>query len=380
MLNYKCGMLNALFDRMDRIIIDSKIYTRDNLSEIENESVRDFLIEWFSDSPTVNLHTSGSTGVPKLIVAEKSRMIASARMTLDYLKLKPGDTALLCLSVNYIAGKMMIVRAIVGGLNLLIGDLSSNPLQNEDRHIDFAAMVPLQVYNSYRDKSGRFSKIGKVIIGGGAIDKNEEAAYSSLPNEIYATYGMTETLSHIAMRRINGESRSAYFTPMNGVEVWVKEDDDETLRYENDTRCYDDDTLRYGKTGALVIKAPSLCAETLYTNDNVEMMPDGAFRILGRKDNVVCSGGIKLQIEEIESKLTPYIQCGFAISSVPDEKLGEKLVLVVEGDVSSLSPSYSSSLSKYEVPKEIVYNACLPRTESGKIARAKLKQMLLANK
>ena len=373
MLNYKCGMLNALFDRMDRIIIDSKIYTRDNLSEIENESVRDFLIEWFSDSPTVNLHTSGSTGKPKLIVAEKSRMIASARMTLDYLKLKKEDTALLCLSVNYIAGKMMIVRDIVGGLNLLIGDVSSNPLQNEDRHIDFAAMVPLQVYNSYRDKNGRFSRIGKIIIGGGAIDKNEEAVYSSLPNEIYATYGMTETLSHIAMRRINGESRSVYFTPMNGVEVWVKED-------ENETRCYDDDTLRYGKTGTLVINAPSLCAETLYTNDNVEMRPDGAFRILGRKDNVVCSGGIKLQIEEIESKLTPYIQCGFAISSLPDEKLGEKLVLVVEGDESSLSPSYSSTLSKYEVPKEIVYNACLPRTESGKIARAKLKQMLLANK
>ena len=364
---------------MTDIIIDGKRYTRENLNEIENESVRDFLIEWFSDSLTVNLHTSGSTGVPKLIVAEKSRMIASARMTLDYLKLKPADTALLCLSVNYIAGKMMIVRVIVGGLNLLIGDVSSNPLQNEDRHVDFAAMVPLQVYNSYRDKSGRFSRIGKVIIGGGAIDRNEENLYSTLPNEIYATYGMTETLSHIAMRRINGESRSAYFTPMNGVDVWVKED-------ENDTRCYE-------KTGALVIKAPSLCAETLYTNDNVEMMPDGAFRILGRKDNVVCSGGIKLQIEEIESKLTPYIKCGFAISSVPDEKLGEKLVLVIEDSKerhvatssSALLSSYlgfdlTACLEKYEIPKEVFYILHLPRTESGKIARAVLKQMLSENK
>ena len=98
---------------MDKIIIDNQTYTRENLNEIENESVREFLIEWFSDSPTVNLHTSGSTGVPKLIVAEKSRMVASAKMTLDYLNLKPGDTALLCLSVNYIAGKMMIVRTIV---------------------------------------------------------------------------------------------------------------------------------------------------------------------------------------------------------------------------------------------------------------------------
>lgn len=374
MLNYKCGMLNALFDRMDRIIIDSKIYTRDNLSEIENESVRDFLIEWFSDSPTVNLHTSGSTGVPKLIVAEKSRMIASAKMTLDYLGLKPGDTALLCLSVNYIAGKMMAVRAIVGGLNLLIGDLSSNPLQNEERHIDFAAMVPLQVYNSFRDKNGRFSRIGKVIIGGGAIDRNEENLYSTLPNEIYATYGMTETLSHIAMRRINGDKRSPYFTPIDGVDVKVKEENGEDI-------------------GTLVINAPRLCAETLYTNDNVEMRSDGTFRILGRKDNVVCSGGIKLQIEEIEAKLANVIHVDFAISSKPDEKLGEKLVLVIEDSKerhvatssSALLSSYlgfdlTSCLEKYEIPKEVFYILHLPRTESGKIARAKLKQMLSENK
>ncbi len=378
MLNYKCGMLNALFDRMDRIIIDSKIYTRDNLSEIENESVSDFLIEWFSDSPTVNLHTSGSTGKPKLIVAEKSRMIASAKMTLDYLGLKPGDTALLCLSVNYIAGKMMIVRAIVGGLNLLIGDLSSNPLQNEERHIDFAAMVPLQVYNSFRDNNGRFSRIGKVIIGGGAIDRNEENLYSTLPNEIYATYGMTETLSHIAMRRINGDKRSPYFTPMDGVEVWVKE--------ESETQCYE-------KTGTLVINAPSLCAETLYTNDNVEMRSDGTFRILGRKDNVVCSGGIKLQIEEIEAKFANIIHVDFAISSKPDEKLGEKLVLVIEDSKerhvatssSALLSSYlgfdlTACLEKYEIPKEVFYILHLPRTESGKIARATLKQILSENK
>lgn len=363
---------------MTDIIIDGNRYTRENLNEIENESVRDFLIEWFSDSPTVNLHTSGSTGVPKLIVAEKSRMIASAKMTLDYLGLKPGDTALLCLSVNYIAGKMMIVRAIVGGLNLLIGDLSSNPLQNEERHIDFAAMVPLQVYNSYRDKSGRFSKIGKVIIGGGAIDRNEENLYSTLPNEIYATYGMTETLSHIAMRRINGDKRSPYFTPMDGVDVKVKE--------ESETQCYE-------KTGTLVINAPSLCAETLYTNDNVEMRSDGTFRILGRKDNVVCSGGIKLQIEEIEAKLANIIHVDFAISSKPDEKLGEKLVLVIEDSKerhvatssSALLSSYlgfdlTSCLEKYEIPKEVFYILHLPRTESGKIARAKLKQMLSENK
>lgn len=347
MLNAKC--------KMNSITIDGKIYSPYNFNEIANESVRDFLIEWFSDSPTVNLHTSGSTGIPKLIVAEKSRMIASARMTLDYLGLKKGDTALLCLSVNYIAGKMMIVRAIVGGLNLLIGDLSSNPLQNEERHIDFAAMVPLQVYNSYRAQNGRFSKVGKVIIGGGAIDKKEELAYSVLPNEIYATYGMTETLSHIAMRRINGGFRSDYFTPMSGVEVNISDE------------------------GTLVIKALHLCAETLYTNDNVEMRADKTFRILGRKDNVVCSGGIKLQIEQIEAKLTDVIPYDFALSSIPDEKLGEKLVLVIENetpDSSITSNELSKNLEKYEVPKIIRFVSCLPRTESGKIARARLKEEL----
>ncbi len=347
---------------MDQITIDGKTYRRDNLAEIQNESVRDFLIEWFSDSPTVNLRTSGSTGIPKLIVAEKSRMVASAKMTLDYLKLKLGDTALLCLSVNYIAGKMMIVRAVVGGLNLLIGDVSSSPLQNESRHIDFAAMVPLQVYNSFRDVSGRFSKIRKVIIGGGAIDKREEMAYSLEKNEIYATYGMTETLSHIAMRRVNGEAKSDYFTPLDGVEV------SQTAE------------------GTLIIKAPHLCAETLYTNDNVEMKPDHTFRILGRKDNVVCSGGIKLQIEEIEAKLADLIHCDYALSSMPDEKLGEKLVLVVECDANQTSASpisqplsleeLSKHLQKYEVPKQLIFTEHLPRTESGKIARAALKKLI----
>ncbi len=349
---------------MNTITIDNKTYTRENLNEIENESVREFLIEWFSDSPTVNLHTSGSTGVPKLIVAEKSRMVASARMTLDYLGLKPGDTALLCLSVNYIAGKMMVVRAIVGGLNLLIGDVSSNPLQNEERHIDFAAMVPLQVYNSYRDNKDRFFDIRKVIIGGGAISRSEESAYSSAPNEIYATYGMTETLSHIAMRRINGSSRSDYFTPMENVNVNVDENKDEdTCGCSNNV-------------GTLVINAPHLCAETLHTNDNVEMRSDHSFRILGRKDNVVCSGGIKLQIEEIEAKLANVIHADFAISSKPDEKLGEKLVLVIEGEEGSLTLTSASTLSKYEIPKEVFYILHLPRTESGKIARAEVKKML----
>lgn len=339
---------------MDEIVINGTKYTRENLSEIGNADVREFLEEWFSDSDTVTLHTSGSTGTPKLIVAEKSRMVASARMTIEYLGLKRGDSALLCMPVRYIAGKMMVVRAVVGGLNLLLGDVSGNPLENEDRNIDFAAMVPLQVYNSVQRQKDRFENMGKVIIGGGAIDKGLEESLSRLSNEIYATYGMTETLSHIAMRRVNGECRSEYFSPMKCVETCVSTD------------------------GCLSIYAPNICAERLQTNDIVEMNPDCTFRILGRKDNVVCSGGIKLQIEQIEGKLEGVIAQNYAFSSQKDERLGERLVLVIEGaEGAEITPeTLAKHLSKYEVPKSVIHVIEIPRTESGKIARARLRELI----
>lgn len=339
---------------MDEIVINGVKYTRETFGEIENVDVREFLEEWFSDSATVNLHTSGSTGVPKLIVAEKSRMEASARMTIEYLNLSKGDTALLCMPVKYIAGKMMIVRAIIGGLDLLLGDVSGNPLDNEDRHIDFAAMVPLQVYNSVKNQRAKFEKLGKVIIGGGAIDKGLEESMSVLCNEIYATYGMTETLSHIAMRRVNGENKSEYFSPMRCVEIGLSEDD------------------------CLSIYAPNLCAERLQTNDIAEMKTDHTFRILGRKDNVVCSGGIKLQIEQIEAKLGGVITQNYAFSSQKDERLGERLVLVVESaERVEIEPEILAKyLSKYEMPKSVICVPEIPRTKSGKIARARLKMLI----
>lgn len=322
--------------------------TKESISDIENLELRSFVEEWFSDSPTVSLHTSGSTGKPKLIVAEKSRMVASAQMTIDYLGLKPNDTALLCMSTSYIAGKMMVVRAIVGDLDLLVGDVSSDPLANETRHIDFAAMVPMQVFNSVANHRDRFENIGKVIIGGGAIDVRLEQTLASFNNEIFATYGMTETLSHVAMRRVNGVGMSDCFSPMDGV------------------------TLSSDTDGCLRIEAPHLCAETLQTNDIVDFKDDGAFRIIGRKDNVVCSGGIKIQVEEVEKKIAGLVECMFAVGSVADEKLGRRLVMVSETDVDpDTRVAIEKSLPKYWKPKSYIVMP-VPMTSSSKIARKQL--------
>jgi len=327
----------------------------------------------------VALRTSGSTGTPKTIWVERSRMEASARMTCGFLGLKAGDTALQCLSTDYIAGKMMQVRAEVWQLNLITVPTDGHPLRTVDTHIDFAAMVPLQVYNSLmvEEERRRLMDIRHLIIGGGAVHPDLEEKLRDFPNAVWSTYGMTETLSHIALRRLNGNDRSAWYTAMDGVEVTLSAD------------------------GCLVIDAPAITATTLTTNDIAEVNPENSrqFRILGRKDNVVCSGGVKIQIEEVEAMLSGHIDCPFLVTKRPDRKFGEALVLVVEMKPESAelpegsaSPVYTpapvsdqiaGSLEKvprlasikslcndilppYWQPKEIVAFEHLPLTHSGK--------------
>ena len=163
-----------------------------------------FLEEWNNGLPYVEVKTSGSTGVPKRMRVEKCRMMNSARVTCDFLGLKAGDNALLCMSTDYIAGKMMVVRAIERGLQLITVEPSGHPLAGQKGlapSIDFAAMVPLQVYNSLQvpEERERLRNIRHLIIGGGAIDEGLQAALKDFPNAVWSTYGMTETLSHIAL-------------------------------------------------------------------------------------------------------------------------------------------------------------------------------------
>jgi len=307
----------------------------------------EFLEEWNNPSPDVHVQTSGSTGAPKPMLVEKRRMLASARITCDFLGLRSGDTALLCMSLDYIAGKMMVVRSIERGLKLISVEPSGHPLSNVES-VDFAAMVPMQVYNSLQvpEERERLMRIRHLIIGGGAIDDQMAAELRTFPNAVWSTYGMTETLSHIALRRISGPDASEWYTPFPSVRVT-----------HNDEDC-------------LVINAPEVCEKPLITNDIVEFSSDHSkFRIIGRRDNVICSGGIKIQIEEVERHLRPHLHVPYLLTKRHDPKFGEVAVLLTEGSVEEAREVCQRMLSKYHQPRYYLHVARIPLTETGKPAR-----------
>ena len=313
----------------------------------------EFLAEWNNASDKVLVHTSGSTGEPKPLWVEKRRMEASARLTCDFLGLQPGDTALLCMPLDYIAGKMVVVRSLVRGLRLINVAPSGHPLKSLSQPPVFAAMVPMQVYNRLQTHLEReiLAGIKHLIIGGGAVDKALEAELRSLPGNVWSTYGMTETLSHIALRRLNGDAADDWYTPFIGVDVSM------------------------GSDGCLVIKAPMVCAATLYTHDLAEIATDGRrFRILGRKDNVIDSGGIKMRMEEIEEALHPHLAFPFMITKRCDKRLGEAVTMLAECDEESaddIRRICENVLPKYWRPKYYIFIGKLPLTATGKPARAK---------
>ena len=323
-------------------------------------TLEDFFSEWNNDSDRVLVHTSGSTGKPKPMMVEKKRMLNSARITCDFLGLKPGDSALLCMSLDYIAGKMVVVRSIERHLHLISVSPSGHPLKDINEEITFAAMVPMQVYNTLQvpEERERLTHIRHLIIGGGAIDASLEKELQALPGNIaiWSTYGMTETLSHIALRRINGDEASEWYQPFDSVKINQTEE------------------------GCLVIDAPLVCAETLVTNDIVEIEPyiynkveKLRFRIKGRKDNVICSGGIKIQIEEVEEFLKPHLEKPFMIAKKKDEKFGEIAVLLSEDkEIKTVEATIRRLLSdhKYWIPREFRYVDHLPLTETGKPKRS----------
>lgn len=322
--------------------------------------LKEFLAEWHNDSPTILVHTSGSTGKPKPMLVEKRRMEASARITCQFLGLKEGDTALLCMPLDYIAGKMMVVRSLTCGLRLIAVEPTGTPCWDEP--VDFAAMVPLQVWNLLQEEEGRsrLRQIRHLIIGGGAINDELADALKDFPNQIYSTYGMTETLSHIALRRLNGPERSDWYMPFEDVDVSL-----------NDEKC-------------LVIKAPAVHDGPLVTNDIAELLPspigEGTgvrlFRILGRKDNVICSGGVKIQIEEVERLLSPHLSIPFMITKAPDVKLGEQVVLLTESpDIGTIRQCCQTILPKYWQPRHYLHVAHLPLTETGKPARVEAERI-----
>lgn len=318
----------------------------------------EFVSDWQSDSPTLLVHTSGSTGKPKPMLVEKRRMEASARITCGFLGLRAGDTALLCMPLDFIAGKMVVVRSLVWGLRLVAVEPSGHPLKGLTESPTFAAMVPMQVYNSLKVEEERrlLRDIKHLIIGGGAVNSDMAEELRGFPNAVWSTYGMTETLSHIALRRLSGAEASEWYEPFDGVGVTTNAD------------------------GCLVIDAPAVCAQPLVTNDIAEIAPDGRrFRIRGRRDNVVCSGGLKLQIEDMEARLQPHLNVPYMISKRPDDKFGEAVVLLaVTDDMESVCEVCRKHMPRYEQPRYFLAVSELPMTPTGKPARAEAMKLCAA--
>lgn len=318
--------------------------------------LEDFLNDWRSDSPTLTVHTSGSTGAPKAMTVEKSRMEASARITCDFLGLREGDTALLCMPLDYIAGKMVVVRALVRHLKLISVRPSSRPFASVEESPTFAAVTPMQVFETMKwpDDLEKMKGVRQLIIGGGAISADMASALRDFPNAVWSTYGMTETLSHIAMRRLNGPEASEWYTPLGGVSLA--------------TDC----------RGCLEINAPAVCPTRLTTNDIAEVKGSGQdlrFRIIGRADNTICSGGIKIQAEEVERLLAPAIAVPYVVTWTADERLGQAVTLVIEKaedvsiDIEKIKEECRTRLPKYWVPRVYKTVDRIPRTATGKLKR-----------
>jgi len=313
-----------------------------------------FLNEWNGPSDSMTVHTSGSTGRPKELIVQKSRMLASARTTCDFLGLKKGDRALLCMPLDYIACKMMVVRSIERGLKLVSVTPCNHPfagIPDSEPPFDLVAMVPSQVYCtlSVPREAELLKACRHLIIGGGAVNRELVKSLRGFPNAVWSSYGMTETLSHIALRRINGPHRSDLYKAFAGIRLGLTPD------------------------SCLTIEAPGICDGTLVTNDIATLSPDGRhFRIIGRKDNVICSGGIKLHAEQIEAVLSEALDFPFCITKRPDPKFGETAVLLIEDGPGNVEKARAARdhLDRFSRPKAIICTERIPLTGTGKIDRA----------
>ena len=357
---------------MKAITLNQKTYTfewlLDPATDITQQSLPDyeravlhFCRQWLAGQELFSLTTSGSTGRPQPITLTRRQMIASAHATGRALGLKAGDSALVCLSTQYIAGMMTLVRGFELGLELTIVKPAGNPLPPfpDEARFDFCAFVPLQLRQILAEtpgKKGILDGMKAILVGGAPVGPELEEQIQRITAPVYHTYGMTETVTHVALKRLNGSERSDYFAPLPGVELGLD------------------------RRGCLTVRAEMTNNQTVYTNDLAELRPDGTFTWLGRIDNVINSGGVKVQIEKVEAALAEQLRT-FApgrravVGPLPHPRLGQSVVVIIEGE--PLSPAEQAelrlnlqrTLTKYEIPRSFYFLPALPETPTGKIDR-----------
>ncbi|WP_435355103.1 AMP-binding protein [Emticicia sp. SJ17W-69] len=340
------------------------------------DKVLNFKTLWDSGQETFKIQTSGSTGAPKEIILHRKQLIASAKMTAKAFDLQEGDTAFCCLNIDYIAGMMMLVRAFEIGMDLIVVEPSSNPFVGIEKHLyllnanrgkNFFAFVPLQLQTIFEEtpKLAEILNAAKaIIIGGATVNETILEKIQKIYRPVYATYGMTETITHIAIKRLNSDAKDDFFNVLDGVDIKL-----------NENNC-------------LMIQSKAVGNEWIITNDVAEIINGSSFILHGRIDNVINSGGVKIQLEKIEKvgegilrKLQ--LEKQFFVFSLPDEKLGERLILVVVNDVKMLSQvnidgikidilkAFKEILPKFEVPKEVFFIEKMIETPTGKIDKIK---------
>lgn len=326
-------------------LVCNGVVPSDNYLIAHFPEVFDFLEAWNDSSDFIVQRTSGSTGVPKEIQVSKRVMWHSAGATISALRIPEGAKALLAMSAGYIAGKMMIVRAMRGGWTLDLQTPSTTILDAISSNYDFAALVPMQVLG----RENGLKYIAKTILGGAPVSSELAEAIKSTSAEVYETYGMTETVSHIALKQISPQAQKA-FTAVNGVTFSSKD-------------------------SKLVIHAKDWGWPELETTDVVELHSSTSFTWKGRADFVINSGGVKIHPEEVEPLLSELVGTQVYVTSEPDEKLGNRLVAVVEGEpvhTPSKEQLLNAGLTNFQVPKSWKTISSFPRTENGKIQRSRL--------
>jgi o-succinylbenzoate---CoA ligase len=349
---------------LERIKINGKIIDPEvifsgewiGLKETERKPLQ-IITDWLLGQTEFTFRTSGSTGTPKQCSFSREQIIAGAQRTLDFFHLDQGTTILCCLNTEFVAGFMMIIRALVGQLNLIITDPSADPWKDLEDIIDFSAVTPMQVESGMRHYPEKISKIGKLLIGGAAIHPLLERQVADLPGRIYHSYAMTETLTHVALREVIGQGKSDIYSALPGVSFTV-----------DDRKC-------------LIIHDNVLGINELITNDIVELQDSKSFRWLGRYDNVINTGGIKIHTEQLETMIGDAllghgISTNFCVISTDDLKLTNRLVLLMEIHNVELTEEeirnlLKNRLPRYHSPSEVIFVPEIFLTKSGKVDRIK---------
>lgn len=317
--------------------------------EILTEEFADFAREWENPLPYICAHTSGSTGAPKEVRLLKSDMLRSAEATCRFFRLDSGSTLFCPLAARYIAGKMMLVRSRVAGCSLITVAPSAHPLGGARRPLpgvlDMVCVVPAQVESLLSEGTGE-ARLRSLIVGGAPLSAELERRLAQAPWQSYVTYGMTETCSHVALRRVGEDLYHALLG----------------ISFSTDDR------------GCLIIDAPAFSYKQLTTNDVVELQDDSSFRWLGRADYTINSGGVKLHPEQLERLIDKELAVPFFFRAMPHPRWGEAVEMVVERGEATPSETELYDLCrrllpKYAVPSAITFVDSLPYNANGKLCR-----------